>query len=122
MSSDLRAADIEEMLQQVRKRLANREDRLEDADDHYAKDDRAPSAVQEYGIEPLRPNRGSRTAILRVRAHLDCPLAITARASDYRQFQGFGAGCCRGQKVLHRNDAFACGGADECDGSAQLAR
>ena len=96
MTANLQAADIEEMLQQVREGLANREDRLKDTDDDHAKDDCAPGAVQEYGVKPLRPNRSCRTAIPRIRAHLHGPLAITARASDYGQFQGLGAGCRRG--------------------------
>ena len=38
--------------------------------DNNAEDDCAPGAVQEYGVEALRPNRSGRTAILRIRAHL----------------------------------------------------
>ena len=78
--------------------------------------------MQKDGIQPSGPDWRCRTAIFRVRSDAHCPLAIAARAAHNRQLQRIGSGGRRGKEILHGNDAFAGGRANQRNRRPQLAR
>ena len=77
--------------------------------------------MQKHVIQPARPDRRGGTAIIRILAYANGPLAHAARAADHGKFHRLGSGDAAGKKIGDRFETRARGRTDQGHRSSQLA-